>query len=315
MLTNKEMHLSSGRFIVIASEKNQKGDPAAKKMGAVQYALAKVSTVFPSEVLSDFRFILMIQGGEVKLATRHLIFIKGLMDCYGQSIVIAGKDFNLTLGDAIRYVQQDLPYLADYTITKIANISQSLELEKTRTLYWEAIQIDLKLQGDSMDSNTQLSKRAKLYRDVAALTGLAYAFASSMEFKLKGIDDKDREREISKLIEQVKDSTFFCYYATLGVETTVQARLRKDPENYFIYEQTKNLLLKLDQVDREESDEAGKTWLQLYADDMNRSYVYFAENGYGSDKEWNELTYQLKLSLYTRFPELVRKQKTTGEKS
>lgn len=315
MLTSKQLHLSAGKYLVLASDKTQGGDSAAQKMGQVQYALAKVATIFPVEVLSDFHFSLMVQSSEpISLLNRHLVFIKGLIECYGQSIVIAGKDFNLTLGDAIRYIQQDLPYLADYTITKTANTYDDLELEKIRFLYWQTIQADLTLQGDSMDSNTQLAKRAKLYRDVAALTGLTCAFASSMERILQGKDKDDREREISKLIEQVGDATSFCYYATLGVETTVQARLWRNSDNYFIYQQTKELLNTLEQTDRELTDESGKTWLQVYADDVSRAYTHFSEHGYGNEKDWKDLTYQLKLSLYTRFPELVRKLKTTGDK-
>jgi len=61
-------------------------------------------------------------------------------------------------------------------------------------------------------------------------------------------------------------------------------------------------------------DEKGKKYLSLYADDILNIYQYFAANGYSQEKEWKDLTYQLKLSLYTRFPELVRKQKSTIEK-
>ena len=170
MLTSKELHLTAGKYIVIASDKTQGGDSAAQKLGQVQYALAKVAEMFPVEVLSDFHFSLMVQSSEpIPLASRHLIFVKGLMECYGQPIVIAGKDFNLTLGDAIRYTQQDLPYLADYTVTKAANFSNDLELEKIRSLYFEVMRKDLKSQGDSMEPNTQLSKKFRLYKDVKLL--------------------------------------------------------------------------------------------------------------------------------------------------
>jgi len=316
MLVNKEMHISAGRYILLASDKTKGGDSAAQKLGQVQYALAKVASMFPVEVLSDFKFSLIAQGSEaIVLENRHLIFIRGLMTCYGQSIVTAGKEINMTLGDAIRYVQQDLPYLADYTITKIANIFQAVSLEKFRCLYGETIQKDVNLKGESMNSDTPLPKRARLYRDVAALTGLTFAFANSLESTAKkSMDKNDVEREVSKLIEKVDDATAFCYYATLGVDTSVQARLWHNPDNYFIYEATQNLLSELGQVDREHYD-AGKQWLQLYVDDITRAYAHFAEKkDYAQEKDWKELTYQLQLSLYTRFPELVRKLKKQGGK-
>lgn len=319
MLTNKEMHLSAGRYIVLASDRTNGGDLASQKLGQVQYTLAKVASIFPAEVLTDFEFSLISQSSQpIYLKSRHLIFIKGLMEGYGQSIIASGKEINMTLGDAVRYVEQDLPYLADYTVVKTSSISNRLKLEQIREAYWQRIKQDTK--GVYMGSD-QTGKRAKLYQDVAALTGLTYAFAQSLESTAKKAKTpEDAEREVSKLIEKVDDAVAFCYYATLGDEkkTSVQARLYQNPENYFIYEQTQELLNTLGISGREEKDEAGKIWLTLYADDVMRAYAYFAdpntENGYAQEKDWKNLTYNLKLSLYTRFPELVRKLKSTSEK-
>jgi hypothetical protein len=126
----------------------------------------------------------------------------------------------------------------------------------------------------------------------------------------------DAEREVSKLIEKVDDAFAFCYYATLGDENkkSVQARLYKNPENYFVYDQAKQLLEKLNLDNREGKDDSGRIYLSLFADDILNVYNHFAKNGYSQDKEWKDLTYNLKLSLYTRFPELVRKLKSTTEK-
>lgn len=317
MLTNKEMHLSSGRYLVLASERTSGGDLASQKLGQVQYALAKVASIFPGEVLTDFKFSLIIQGSQISLLSRHLLFIKGLMDCYRQSIVISGKDINMTLGEAVRYVQQDLPFLANYILIKNSSFSSDLKLEQIRILYWNALKQDLQQQGDSMNSDNQLSKRAKLYRDVAALTGLTYAFAQFLESTAKSLmKQEDAEREVSKLIEKVDDAISFCYYATLGDEkkTSVQARLYHNPDCDFIYSQTKALFADLGISDRENKDEKGKSYLQFYADDISRTYQYFATKDYAQEKDWKELTYNLKLSLYTRFPELVRKLKSTSEK-
>jgi len=44
-----------------------------------------------------------------------------------------------------------------------------------------------------------MPKRAQLYKDVAALTGLTYAFAQSLESTAKkGMKQEDAEREVSK---------------------------------------------------------------------------------------------------------------------
>jgi len=317
MLTNKGLHLSAGRYIVLPSDRTNGGELASEKLGQLQYALAKVASIFPLEVIPDFNFSLIIQGTQsIPLLSRYLILIKGLMESYSQSIIIAGKDINITLGGAIRYVQKDLPYLAEYTITKVAKTANYLEFEQIREAYWKVLQKNLESKGESMEPDNQLSKRAKLYKDVAALTGLTYAFTYSLETtaKSKRLKPEDVEREVSKIIEKVEDAVAFCYYATLGVTEKVEARLWRNLDNYFIYEQTKILLEELKIEGREEKDNSGKTWLKIYADDVLKAYAHFADNGYSQDKDWKDLTYQLKLSLYTRFPELVRKLKTTSEK-
>jgi hypothetical protein len=316
MLTNKELHLSAGRYLVLASEKTGSGDVASKKLGQVQYALSKVASIFPLEVLSDFKFSLIIQGSQIPLAGRHLVLLKGLMTCYRQYLLISGKDINMPLGDAIRYVQQDLPYIADYRLTRESSYGSDMSLEQVRALYWEILTNDL---GDDMDSDNQIPKRARLYRHVAALTGLTYAFAQSLESTAKSlIKPDDVEREVSKLIEKVDDAIAFSYYATLGDEkkTSVQARLYHNPDSDFIYTQAKWLLSELAIIDRESKDDKGTEYLQFYVDDIPRAYQYFAESkDYAQEKDWKELTYNLKLSLYTRFPELVRKLKSTGDKN
>jgi hypothetical protein len=242
-----------------------------------------------------------------------------MMEGYSQNIIISGKDINMTLGDVVRYVDQDLPILAEYTLTKIAALYGQLELEKVREAYWLQIQKDLQAIGVSMESEHELPKRARLYRDVAALTGLTYAFAQSLENTAKKLmkTDEDAEREVKKLIEKVDDAVAFGYYATLGDgnKTRVEARLWKNPDNYFVYGQTKDLLNLLEITDREKKDESGKVWLDLYADDLLQVYQYFSsKKDYEQDKDWKNLTYNLELSLYTRFPELVRKLKTKGDK-
>ena len=317
MVTTGQLHLNAGRYLILASDKTNKGDIASAKLGQVQYALAKVASIFPREVLAYFNFSLIYQGSEcVVLESRHLIYLKGLMEGYGQSIIMSGKDINMSLGEAVRYVEKDLPILGDYTTAKTAKTLQKLELEKTREAYWVKIKPYV---GSSMKSeNRSLNKRATLYKNVMALTGLTYAFAQSLESTAKKARKPDYvEREVSKLIEKVDDAVAFCYYATLGDEkkTSVQARLYLNSDNYFLYEQTKSLLETLGISQREETDrEKQQTWLNLYADDVIKAYAHFAETGYESEKDWKELTYQIKLSLYTRFPELVRKLKSTSEK-
>lgn len=160
-------------------------------------------------------------------------------------------------------------------------------------------------------------KRAKLYQDVAALTGLLFPFINRLDKTLQGkaksneeksTGKKDPDREVSKLIEQVEDATSFCYYATLGIDKTVEAKLYKNRDNHFIYQQMSELLSTIEIQGRDGVDEKTKSdFIQLCADDISKAYTHFASQDYAEPRDWKELTYQLKLSLYTRFPRLVRK--------
>jgi hypothetical protein len=323
MLTNKELHVSSGKYLVLSADKSSDGKSASEKLGQVQYALAKIADTLPVEVLTDFKVSLLIQGSEISLASHHLVMIKGLMDCYRQKIV--SKEINLKLGDAIRYVQQDLPYLADYTLACVSDFQTDIALEQVRQRY-----LELLLQGDkSMNSEPKkISKRAKLYQDVAALTGITFAFVESLERTVKRhiesqgnkLKDEDKEktieREVKKLIEEVEQGCSFGYYASYGgkEKISVEAKLWKNPKHHFIYAEAKSLLEQLGINDREKQED-GKFFLQLYVDDILMVYRHISNSeNYSQDRDWKELTYNIKLSLCARFPEYFRKPKSTGDK-
>ncbi|NEP12298.1 MAG: hypothetical protein F6K14_19240 [Symploca sp. SIO2C1] len=352
MLTNKELHLSAGRYVVLTSEYIRKGEKkiyVSDKLGQLQYALVKVASIFPVEVFADFNFYLIIQSSQLSiLENRQLIFIKGLMDSYSQSVINYPQDksgnknqnkeaqINVKLGDAVRYVQKDLPFLADYTLAKTSSFSKQPQLEQSRAAYYTAIKKDIGDEHMASEKQDQLMKRAKLYEDVAALTGLTYPFVDYAELlvrkhkeeevkKKKGKLDveattaitKEVAREISKLIENVNDADSFCYYASIGDETRtiIKAKLKRNRSTHFIYDRVKHLLLEKLQISelKEERDNQD-TYLMLEIDDIKKAYAYFAADPvYADEKEWKDLTYHLKLSLYTRFPELIRKLKSTTE--
>jgi hypothetical protein len=329
MLTNKELHLSAGRYLVLASDRTNGGDLASQKLGQVQYALVKVASIFPSEVLGDFNFSLFTQSSQpIHLESRHLIFIKGLMESYSEPIVISGKEINMNLGQAVRYIEQDLPYLAGYILAKPITTRQSIELEEVRIQYWRKIKKDLKIKSleVSMALDQQMSKKAILYRDVAALTGLNYAFILSFKRTVIELKPKeDAEREVKKLIEKVEDGDAFLYsfcdyYRPFedAKRTVVQVTFYWNRDNCFIYDQTKSLLetLGVSISEREQVDkETQQARLTLYGEDIPRVYYHFLQKkDYTSEKDWKELTYHLKLSLYSRFPELITQTKSTSEK-
>jgi hypothetical protein len=382
-LTTGELDVTAGKYIILNSQKDKtnNGDIASQKLGLKQYALAKIASKLPLEVLSDWEIDLYLQKSTPdKLERRQLILLKGIMEGYNQNIIIKDaktqeqkneqkinlklKDaktqqqkneqkINLKLGDAIRYVQQDMPYLAEFIVSGVPDYNLKFEnkiwLESIRELYWKQINEDVRNQKRSKGvysmSETTMSKRAKIYEDVAALTGLLYPFIEWAEFLIKkdkemeekrkqgkkeqdNLDEKTIDkikkevaREISKIIENVKDEHFFTYYASIGDQdrTKIKATLKRDRDTYFIYDQARKLIFEKLKISEDiEVKKDGVASLNLTLDDIKNAYTYFANDPLYTDKQgdknWREFTYRLKLSLYTRFPELVRKLSSKGDK-
>jgi hypothetical protein len=364
-LTTGELDITAGKYIILNSQKDKtnNGDIASQKLGLKQYALAKIASKFPLEVLSDWEIDLYLQKSTPdKLERRQLILLKGIMEGYNQNIIIKDaktqgqkneQKINLKLGDAIRYVQQDMPYLAEFIVSGVPDYNLKFEnkiwLESIRELYWKQINEDVRNQQRSKGvysmSETTISKRAKIYEDVAALTGLLYPFIEWAEFLIKkdkemeekrkqgkkeqdNLDEKTIDkikkevaREISKIIENVKDEHFFTYYASIGDQdrTKIKATLKRDRDTYFIYDQARKLIFEKLKISEDiEVKKDGVASLNLTLDDIKNAYTYFANDPLYTDKQgdknWRDFTYRLKLSLYTRFPELVRKLSSKGDK-
>ena len=246
-----------------------------------------------------------------------------------------------------------MPYLAEFIVSGVPDYNLKFEnkiwLESIRELYWKQINEDVRNQKRSKGvysmSETTMSKRAKIYEDVAALTGLLYPFIEWAEFLIKkdkemeekrkqgkkeqdNLDEKTIDkikkevaREISKIIENVKDEHFFTYYASIGDQdrTKIKATLKRDRDTYFIYDQTRKLIFEKLKISEDiEVKKDGVASLNLTLDDIKNAYTYFANDPLYTDKQgdknWRDFTYRLKLSLYTRFPELVRKLSSKGDK-
>jgi len=70
-------------------------------------------------------------------------------------------------------------------------VSNRLKLEQTRAAYWKKTRFEAFLWVDQRPGQL-----------VAALTGLTYAFAQSLESTAKkGMKQEDAEREVSKLVK------------------------------------------------------------------------------------------------------------------
>jgi hypothetical protein len=311
MLTIGTLNTAAGRYLsLVCTERTAKGVLASARIGQVVYAIAKLGLELPADVFRDFRLTLIIEGSEIRLDSPVLFAAAGFLRGYRQRIIVGGN-LNTTLGQAVRYIQAGVFYAAEYTI--IANgapFHDEISLENHRKELWEFLK---KSEEEGMTRNGE--QRAKFYGDVAALSGLLYGFCAALRTKIRQDPEqaeKDIGRILGKAIEYVDDSpAFFTYTAITNKLPSEDARLYKDPRHHFLYDRVKSLLTELKLDDREKQEETS-SYLQLYFDDITGAYTHFSQRpDYKGGREWKEFLYQVKLSLYSRFPECFASTENT----
>ena len=156
-----------------------------------------------------------------------------------------------------------------------------------------------------------MSKQADFYRDIAALTGLTYAYCDYLRGELRKKENTGKvqpgtvQREVKKLIEKVVNPSFFNYEAS-GPLPGTRATMYCSDDNYFCYAQAKRLLqdtLKLDVSNREDRTDKGQESLAIFFDDILNAYAALSQK-YDNKAQQRKLSYQLKLNLHAKFASL-----------
>ena len=321
MLTLGELNLVAGRYLLINCREfvglGSSRKPVSEKIGQVQYTLWQVACTFPAAALQTMKFTLFTGGAKIPLKTRHFVWLSLLNEIFSPKFTIVeqgDRRDNIPIGQAIRLIQKDEVIAAIHKMvtadTNKWGINQLREnsyhekrtLEELREKHCTSLeQLLEKGEKSRMDD-------AQLFRHVAGLTGLTYAYCDYVEREVKKDKKLDAEREVSKLIEKVTNPNFFNYAASGPLRGTRAIMFRND-DNYFCYDQAKSLLteeLNLDISSRgERSSEQGQ--LPIYFDDIVNTYTTLFEKYYKSPNEQRKLCYQLKLSLYAKFANLFQK--------
>ena len=321
MLTLGELNLIAGRYLLIHCNEwvRERGGskPVSEKIGQFQYALWRVAQTLPTAALEKMRFRLFAGESDIPLETRHLVWLSCLNDSFSPRLIMGNGKDNMRLCQAIRLIQKDEVIAAIYTLATAESneakpigdrsYSEKRSLEELRKEHCRLLQSSSK--GDNL-----MAKRAELYRDVAALTGLTYAYC---DYVCKVRERRVRERkespdtvqrEVKKLIEKVVNPSFFNYDAA-DVLPGTRATMYRNDDNYFCYDEAKRLLqdtLKVDISTRESEDENGQKPLSIYFDDILNAYAVLTEKY--SKAQQRKLAYQLKLNLYAKFPSLLGKE-------
>ena len=341
MLTLGELNLIAGRNLLIhCSERVQEQErggskPVSEKIGQVQYALWRVAQTLPTAALEKMRFRLFAGESDIPLETRHLLWLSYLNDSFSPRLIMGNGKDNMRLCQAIRLIQKDEVIAAIYTLATAESTeakpigersySEKRSLEELREKHCYLLQPSSK--GDK-----SMAKREELYRDVAALTGLTYAYCDYVRGELrKSKKSPDTvQREVKKLIEKVVNPSFFNYGAAEALPGT-RATMYRNDDNYFCYDEAKRLLqdtLKVEistrgpddkkgqkpngpdtaptQETRESDDKKGQKPLSIYFDDILNAYAVLTEK-YNKAQQ-RELAYQLKLNLYAKFASLFREE-------
>ncbi len=312
MLTLGQLNVVAGRYALIQAPEQvhrQRGrEPLPKVMGRRQYALYKVATLFPPEVFRNYQVEVLIGGAEVALSSRHLSAARGLIEVFklDNRHWWEEKGKLNSVVRAIRHIEQEKVIFATYELLRGGllrgnrfYITQGSRLETLYEDHWRWLM------------NEQPTE-AQRFRDVAAMTGLLYAFCEYVRSQVREAGG-DVRIEVRKLIERAIDPFGFNYTAA-GNTKSERATLFRNADLYFCFDQAKALLeeLEVDIAEREGVTEKGTATLVLYFDDVVKAYTYLFENRYPTPKAQRDFTYALRLSLHSRFPELMEREEKGG---
>gem|GEM_PF-2396267 len=306
-----DLNIVAGRYAMLQTPETVSGKLMIDKLGGVQYALYKIASIFTSPtVFQEYVPEVIIGETPVLLPQRHVIWMQQLIAIFPLKRKWADKSQFNSFGRSIRHVQQDKLIFAVYELLRAGMTSgrrlsliQSIQLENLYKSHWEEL---MKVDPE----------KAQFYKDVAAMTGLHYAFCRYIYSKTSG---NEQRIEVRKAIERI-DDPFQFNYTEANITESKSALLRYQADIYFIYAQTAALLTELgiDLVERQAftPELRGKLKLspdaeviQIYIDDVLNAHTYLTEGRYNTAKAQREFFYALKLSLHARFPELMERKK------
>ena len=312
MLTLGELNLIAGRYLLIKCNDFVGSTPVSEKIGQVQYTLWRVAQTLPSNALERTQYTLFAGESEISLPTRHLVWLNYLNESFKPRLIVNSKD-NIPLCQAIRLIQKDEVISAIYKLVTAESTeakqltdwsySEKRSLEELREKHCDLLEQSSK--GDKL-----MTKQSEFYRDVAALTGLTYAYCDYLRGELRKKENPDTvQREVKKLIEKVVNPSFFNYEAS-DVLPGTRATMYCSDDNYFCYAEAKRLLedtLMLDLSDRKGHTDKGQESLTVFFDDILNAYAAISQK-YSRKAQQRKLSYQLKLNLHAKFASLFNQK-------
>src|SRR5579884_1958834 len=338
-----ELNLIAGRYCQITCTERIKEangvKPLSQSLGQVQYAMLKVADLFPADSLRDNTVVVSIDGGDISVPRRQTVALAGLLEILDvRPTTVSASRHNLALfSSAVRLLQADRYHEAVYEMIGAFRRGDDLSpvarahldtLTGTITQTWQG---EMQHKGNKGGQHVATEsaqpdgdRDLRTYRDVLALTGLLVPFISAARHDLAGQVQTTIDRELSKLIEHVEGKPQeFCYDLAQALKSYAQAipsaLLSVTQDTRTIATEALDLLreagIEVPRVeltpgatvanDLGEEGQQGRTAYRLTIDTLQGIYLYLYEKRYHTPKARHDLAYQLKLSLYARFPRLV----------
>lgn len=303
MLVLGEMNIVAGKYVMLQAREKASGKLIFDKLGRLQYALYKVGSSFESEVFERYEIEALIDNDLVALPRCYLAWVHWLDIIFGlrRSEWTDRAQF-AAFGRAIRHIQHEEVIFAIYELLTARLVK--LPLNPVRASQLEQLRSE-HVRWLNMDHKTD---RAQFFKDVAAMTGLLYSFCDYVRNEVRKAGGNERI-EVRKVIERSGDP-YQVDYTVAGTTHREIATLYRSADMHFSYDQLKAFLAELgiDPVEREAPNAKGQLALRLYFDDVVKAYTYLFETRYKTTKDQRDFTYELKLSLYARFADLIESE-------
>ncbi|MEW6365985.1 MAG: hypothetical protein AB1714_15250 [Acidobacteriota bacterium] len=320
MMTLGELNLAAGPYLLmkcteavqIQKAGRSRWVPVADPMGLLQYALFKVGTTLPRDVLGNCCASL-IGGDEQQMPVRWMVWLSYLQEIFDlrltQYDAKSGRQRpNHAAFEAVRLVQKEQVIKATYALL-IADESEPRRLTMRSRAELRLLE-ELRQSHCDLLKEVNMAERATLFRHVAGLTGLLDAFCRQVQNEAEKAG-KNTKREVTKLIEEVTDPYQFIYRATHNLSGEM-ATIYRNPDNYFCFDEAQKLLAGLEGVnitERQGMTEQGTPFLRAYFDDLRNVYASLFGSVYKSDKEQKDVATEIRLSLAAKYPEYYVKEK------
>ena len=191
MLTLGELNLLAGRYLLINCREfvgsGNSRKPVSEKIGQIQYTLWRVASIFPTAALQTMKFTLFAGGMKIPLESRHFLWLSLLNEIFSPKLIVGQRD-NMQLCQAIRLIQKDEVISAIYKLVTAESTeakqltdwsySEKRSLEELREKHCDLLE-------KSSNGDKLMVKQAEFYQDVAALTGLTYAYCDYFRSEVK----------------------------------------------------------------------------------------------------------------------------------